>query len=105
MQQIFVNAGFRGYTRLMQYISNIAHLGAEDQAVIRHRLKVIEHYETYGKNSTKDAFGVSRSTVFLWKSLVKKSGGYLSALKKGDTTPRNKRKRAVDGLIVDFIRQ
>ena len=30
MQQIYLNFGFHGYTRLMKYISNIAHLGAKD---------------------------------------------------------------------------
>lgn len=105
MQQIYVNGGFHGYTRLMNYISNMAHLGVKDQEIIRYRLKVIEHYEKYGQDSCKDAFDVSRSCVFLWKSQVKQSGGYLSALKKGDTTPLNQRKRNVDGLIVEFIRQ
>ena len=105
MQQIYMNGGFRGYTRLMKYISNIAHLGAKHQAVVRYRLKVIEHMEKYGKDSCKNAFGVAKSTVYLWRAKVANSGGLLSALKPGDTTPKCKRTRTVDGLILEFIRQ
>lgn len=105
MKVIYLFKGICGNTRLMKYISNITHLGAHEQVVIRHRLKVIEHYEKYGLDSTRDAYGVSRSVIFLWKSKVAKSGGYLSALKPGNKTPKTRRRRQVDPLMLQFIQQ
>ncbi len=49
------------------------------------------------------AFGKGRSTMFLWKQKLKKSGGKLSALAPGDKTPFRKRKRLVPPLSLDFI--
>lgn len=49
------------------------------------------------------AFGKGRSTIFLWKQKLNKSGGKLSALAQGDKTPLRKRKRVVHPFILDFI--
>lgn len=105
MQQIYLNFGFHGYTRLMKYISNIAHLGAKDQSVIKHRLKVIAHYEKFGKDSTKSAFGVSKSTIYAWKTLVTKAGGYLSGLKPQSKAPHTRSQRVRCAEIESFVIQ
>ena len=105
MQQIYLNFGFHGYTRLMKYISNIAHLGAKDQLVIKHRLHVIEHFEKFGKDSTKSAFGVSKSTIYAWKTLVEKAGGYLSALKPQSKVPHIRTQRVRSAEVDNFIIQ
>ena len=106
MKQIYLESYFKsGYNRLMQYISNIAHMSLGDQAIIRERLKIIEFYEEFGDEATKRAFGKGRSTIYLWKHNVNKSGGYLSALKPLSKAPKNKRQKDWDPLIIDFIEQ
>ena len=89
----------------MKYISNISHMSAFDQAVIKHRLKIIEFFEEFGQEATNRAFDTGRSTIYLWKQNINKSGGYLSALKPISKAPKNVRKNSWDPLIVSFIEQ
>ncbi len=104
MQQIYIESYFKGgYTRLMNYISNIAHMSKEDQATIKNRIKIIEFFDEYGKDATKKAFGVSRSTVFLWKKKLKEDGNRLSSLKIGSRVPKTKRSREAHHLIIQYI--
>jgi hypothetical protein len=106
MKQIYLESFFKsGYNRLMKYISNISQMNPVDQAVIKHRLKVIEFFEEFGQVATKRAFGTGRSTIYLWKQNVNKSGGYLSALKPNSKAPKNVRQNNWDPFIVNFIVQ
>ncbi len=70
---------------------------------IEKRLEIIEFCDEFGFKATKQAFGKSRSTIYLWKQKLKNSGGKLSALAPQDRTPRNKRHRIVPPLIERFI--
>jgi hypothetical protein len=82
MRQIYLQSYFNsGYNRLMKYISNVAHLAKKDRIIILERLKIIEFFEEFGLEAIQRVFGKSRSTIYLWRDQVKKSGGYLSALK------------------------
>lgn len=104
MQQIYVKSGFRGYDRLMNYISNIAHMSKEDQDLINERIKIIEFYDKFGQDATKLAFGRSKSTVMLWKQKLKQNEGRLSSLKCGSKAPKSERvKRKVCSEIINFI--
>src|SRR3972149_9750064 len=101
MRQIYLESYFKkGYNRLMNYISNIAHLLEKDRAVILERLKIIEFFEEFGEEATKKAFDKGRSVIFLWKQKVKNSGGYLSALKPCSKAPKLHPKRKTNEAIV-----
>jgi transposase InsO family protein len=104
MKQIYLENAFKkGYNRLMNYISNIAHMPKKDRAVILERLRIIEFFEEFGEEATKKAFNKSRSTIFLWKQNVKNSGGYLSALKPGSKAPQSHPKRKTSNEITNFV--
>ncbi len=104
MQQIYVNSGFRGYNRLMKYISNIAHMSEKDQLLIKHRIKIIEFYDQFGREATRQAFDCAKSTVMLWKQKLKQNEGRLSSLKPQSKAPKNSRiKRKVRSEIIEFI--
>ncbi|MDO8668950.1 MAG: DDE-type integrase/transposase/recombinase [Candidatus Buchananbacteria bacterium] len=103
MQQIYLNHWFRGYNQLMKYISDIAHLKEKDQAVIRERIRILEFFDEFGKVATQKAFNRSRSTIFLWKKIIKKGGGRLSSLKSHSQAPRSRSKRITLFEHVDFI--
>lgn len=45
--------------------------------VARERLKIIKFYNTHGEATTKEAFGVGRKTVYVWKKRLKGSKGKL----------------------------
>ena len=85
----------------MQYINNI--LDHPKRESIEKRLEIIKFCDEFGFKATRQAFGKSRSTIYLWKQKLKKGGGKLSVLAPGDRTPKNKRHRIVHPLIERFI--
>jgi transposase InsO family protein len=87
----------------MKYISDIAHLKEKDQTVIKARIRILEFFDEFGKVATKKAFGRSRSTIFLWKKMIKKAGGRLSSLKSHSKAPKSRSKRVAQFEHVDFI--
>ena len=106
MQQIYLESFFkRGYHNLMKYISNFAHMSKDDKKIIYHRIKVIEFFDEFSLKATKSAFKVGRSTIFDWKSKLKKSGGKLSSLKHLSKAPKTRTKRKVTKEIISFITQ
>jgi putative transposase len=102
LKQIYIESYYRnGYSRFMRYFNDI--LDHPKKEAIEQRLEIIKFFDDYGAEATKRAFGKGRSTVFLWKQKLKKSGGKLSSLTPGDKTPFRKRKRVVHSFILDFI--
>jgi transposase InsO family protein len=85
----------------MRYFNDV--LDHPKKESIEKRLEIVKFFDDYGAIATKRAFGKSRSTIFLWKQKLKKSGGKLSAIAPGDKTPLRKRKRLVHPFITDFI--
>jgi transposase len=71
---------------------------------IERRIKVMAFFDRYGATATKEAFGVSRSTIFGWKKLLRDSGGKLLSLAPGSRRPKNKRTRETHPAIVQFIK-
>jgi len=102
VKQIYIANYFRnGYSRFMEFINNI--LDHPKRENIEKRLEVIRFCDEFGFKATKQAFGKSRSTIYLWKQKLKNSGGKLSSLAPGDRSPRNKRHRIVAPFIERFI--
>ena len=73
----------------MQYSYNI--INHPKRECIERRLEIIKFFDEFGAKATRKAFRKSRSTIYLWKQKLKVSGGKLSALAPGDTTPIHKR--------------
>jgi len=46
---------------------------------ISRRLKIINFYDKYGLRATKEAYGISRSTIYLWNKRVREWCGYKGA--------------------------
>ena len=90
-----------GYARKAMNLSNITH--HQYKHIIEHRVKVISFHDRYGQAATYEAFGTSRSTLYLWKQKLKAGQGRLEALAPGSTAPKRRRKREVDLRITDFI--
>jgi len=102
VKQVYIRRYFRrGYTRFMKYVHDV--FDHPKRGSIEKRLEIIKFCDEFGFKATKQAFGKSRSTIYLWKQKLKNSGGKLSALAPGDRSPRNKRHRVVDPFIERFI--
>lgn len=85
----------------MKHIYSLSKYSQEE--VAQFRLKVIQFFDTYGASATKEAFGVARSTVFLWKKKIADSKGQLMSLCPGSTAPINRRTMEVDLKVLAFI--
>jgi putative transposase len=85
----------------MKHIYSLSKYSKKD--VAKFRLKVIQFFDMYGATATKEAFGASRSTVFLWKKCLKDSRGQLMSLCPRSTAPHTRRRMVVDEKVLDFI--
>ena len=101
MRQIYVESYFKGFKKLVNYSLLKDH---PQKDVIERRLKIIDFFDAYGKEATKDAFQVSRSTVYLWKKKLKNSEGKVSSLAPKSKAPRRVRKRVTNPLIIQFVK-
>lgn len=104
MKQIYLQSFFRsGYHRFMNYIYNISNHPKKQE--IEKRLEIIKFFDEFGQEATDRAFAKSRSTIFLWKQKIKRSGGKLSALAPGDKAPKTRAKRKLTDKTVAFIKE
>jgi len=71
---------------------------------IEHKLKIITFFDSYGLDPTKDAFGVSRSSIYLWKKKLKHSQGKLLSLRNLSRRPHTMRRMYIDPKVVQFIK-
>ena len=101
MYLVFTKNFTSGYNRCMRYLQDI--IGHPKELEIKKRVKIIDFFDKYGVDATKEAFRVSRSTIYLWKKRLKESEGKLSGLSPGDRAPKKRRKRKVNPLIEEFI--
>ncbi len=71
----------------------------------KRRMRILIHWEKYGLESTVDAFGVLRRTLFNWKRALKEGGGKVESLNPQKRRPKNRRRRAWDVRILEEIKK
>lgn len=71
--------------------------------VAQERLRIIKYYTKYGEKTTKEAFGIGRKTIFVWKKRLGQSQGKLSSLIPFSTKPLTVRGMVTDPRIVEYI--
>jgi putative transposase len=102
MQQIYTHSYFKKYElyNLSKLNGLVNHPRYEE---IKRRLKIINFYDRYGLSATKEAYGVSRSTIYLWKKKVREADGDIRALAPQSKAPRKKREKKWNKVIEEFI--
>jgi putative transposase len=104
MTRSFIWGGLAGYAR--KAMNNSQDITQHQQyQTINYRIKVIKFYDSYGQSACREAFGISRSTVFLWKAKLKAGHGRLESLAPASRAPKTRRRRCTSSLITDFIVQ
>ena len=92
-----------GYTPAMsKTFKSILAYSISDEA--KFRMDVINHFKTYGLESTRGAFKVSRATIFRWKKEFRESNGVLKSLISKSRAPKHKRQMITDLRILEFIK-
>ncbi len=61
----------------------------------KRRTRILTFWKKHGDGATREAFGVSRRTLFRWQSALQGSGGKLEGLNPISTAPRRRRRRIV----------
>lgn len=77
----------------------------QQSEVAQQRLKILQFYEQYGEQATRQAFEVDRKTLWVWQRRLARAGGQLDALVPGSTRPHRTRQMHTDPQIVAFIRE
>ncbi|MDO8514612.1 MAG: integrase core domain-containing protein [bacterium] len=74
-----------------------------DQKEVDRRVKILGFWEEHGGKATKDAFGVSRRTLYRWSKALRDGEGKLPSLDPKSTAPKNRRKRMYDHQYVEKV--
>ena len=69
------------------------------------RAKILVFWKRFGEKATKEAFGVSRSTLFAWQAKQKNGGGKTEALNPISRRPKVTRKRLWPSSVLEEIRR
>lgn len=67
------------------------------------RAKILTFWQNHGLEAAKEAFSVSRATLFRWQKKLAENQGKLEGLNKISTIPKNRRKRMVEPEVKEFI--
>lgn len=71
----------------------------------KERMRILLFWKTHGLKATRDAFKISRSSLFSWKQQYAKGGSKLQALNPGTQARHTQQRRNVDWRIISEIRR
>jgi putative transposase len=92
--------GTKGFVSIWERVIRFRYMISEQA---KERCRILAFWEKYDTLAAKEAFGVSRSTLFRWQKALKANFGKLEALNKKTTIPKNKRKRLIPDEVKNFI--
>ena len=100
MRQFNKLKGTKGFITIWERVIRFRYMITEQA---KERCRILAFWEKYGYLATKEAFKVSRPTLFRWQKKLKENKGQLEGLNKKSTAPKNKRKRIIPKAVIDFI--
>ena len=101
MRQFNIFRGTRGW--LFTYERAVRWLRMRNEAEARRRTKILDFWRAHGLRATKDAYDVSRATLFRWQQALQRTRGRLDALDPKSTAPKRKRQRIYPSGLIDRI--
>ncbi len=69
------------------------------------RVRILAFWQKHGYLATKEAFKVSRTTLFRWQRMLRLGNGKLEFLVPGSTSPKTRRCRVIPESVKQFIIQ
>ncbi len=69
------------------------------------RTRILAFWKKYGNEAVKEAYGVSKRTLYRWQGALKKGQGKLEVLNSGSRVPKTKRTRTWNPLILEELRR
>lgn len=83
----------RGFAKAAQ--SALKWRSMRNKAEVERRVKILTFWQKHGLEAAKEAFGVSRATLFRWQQILDQSRGNLSSLDPLSTAPKQTRVRSI----------
>lgn len=81
----------------------IAHLKRfNNSSVAQERNRIIDFYEKHGEEATREAFGVNRKLIYVWRQKMARQG--LAGLVPQSTKPNKTNKMRVHSLVLAYIK-
>ncbi len=99
MQVQYIGYRVKGFYRIAAYALRCGMQSELDQQ----RLKILRFFDKHGLEATREAFGVSRRTLFGWKQNLREAQGDSAALNPASRRPKRVRRRAWPAAIVTEI--
>ena len=103
MQVMRLGSGL-GRRKINALRSVVAYAEHPQRAEIDRRVKIIMFFDRYGTKVTKEAFGISRSTVYNWKKKLKENNGKLISLSPISRAPDKVRQKERSREVEEFIK-
>ncbi len=94
--------GTKGFKSTWERVIRFRYMVTEEA---KQRCGILAFGEEFGTEAAKEAFNVSRPTLFRWQKELKAKQGKLEALNKKSTAPKNRRKRHIPAEVEMFILQ
>ncbi|QGU32573.1 integrase core domain-containing protein [Thermochromatium tepidum] len=91
----------RGFYR----VAALGHLWDMPPKDAQRRLEILRFFDKHGLAATRDAFGVSRRTLYRWQAALKAAGGNPAALAARSCAPKKRRTPNTDPRLVSDIRR
>ena len=101
MQRQHIGYRVRGFYR----VAALGHLWDMTPKDAQRRLEILRFFDKHGLAATRDAFGVSRRTLYRWKAALKAQGGNPAALAARSSAPRKRRTPNTDPRLVAELRR
>jgi putative transposase len=92
--------GIKGFVTTYNHVLRFKYMISE---IAKRRIKILSFYEKHGLEATKEAFNISRATIFRWQRALKDKHGKLDGLNAKSKAPKNRRKRIVDDRVTAFV--
>lgn len=98
----FLGKGIVGYARYMKFKHDLNI--TQTNHIVQRRLEVVTFFDKYSLNATVDAFRVSKSSIYLWRKVLKDHKQDITYLIPKSTKPKHTRRMVIDGRVLSFIR-
>ncbi|MGC8867532.1 MAG: hypothetical protein ACP5PA_04890, partial [Elusimicrobiales bacterium] len=92
------------YKALVELKRRLDRVNVEGMDIAQRRLKILKFFDRYGLKATEEAFGVKKSTIYLWKGLLRDNGNEIRALIPLSRRPKGRRVRETPRIIIEFIK-
>lgn len=88
--------GTKGFISMWERVLRFRYMITEQA---KERVRILAFWERHGTAATREAFTVSRRTLYRWQRMLQRDSGRLEALNPQKTAPKNRRRRTIDPRV------